>query len=82
MPEIFSVNDDHTIYIQEDFGDISLLNKLEEHGYSDYVYGLFQQSLQRTGLAADKRRKRIDYSYCLTAKEFGKQAILSDLLVF
>ena len=82
VPEIFSVNEDHTIYIQEDFGDVSLLNKLEEHGYSDYVYGLFQQSLRELALLQIKGGKGIDYSYCLTAKEFGKQAILSDLLYF
>ena len=46
VPEIFCVNEDHTIYIQEDFGDVSLLDKLEAHGYTDYVYGLFQQSLK------------------------------------
>ena len=82
VPQIFCVNQDKTIYIQEDFGDISLLNKLEEHGYTDYVFGLFKQSLlelvklQVTGGAG------IDYNLCLTAKEFGRQAILSDLLYF
>src|SRR5688500_12126901 len=29
VPEIFAVNEDETIYIQEDFGDTSLLNQLE-----------------------------------------------------
>jgi aminoglycoside/choline kinase family phosphotransferase len=82
VPEIFFVNEDHTIYIQEDFGDVSLLNKLEEHGYSDYVYTLFQQSLKELARLQIKGGKGIDYSYCLTAKEFGKQAILSDLLYF
>src|SRR5712675_1092633 len=28
VPEIYAVNTEGTIYIQEDFGDISLLNKL------------------------------------------------------
>jgi len=82
VPEIFCVNEDHTIYIQEDFGDVSLLNKLEEHGYTSYVYGLFQQSLQSLAWLQIKGGKGIDYSYSLTAKEFGKQAILSDLLYF
>lgn len=82
VPEIFCVNEDHTIYIQEDFGDVSLLNKLEQHGYTDYVYGLFQQSLQALAWLQVKGGKGVDYSYSLTAKEFGKQAILSDLLYF
>ena len=82
VPGIYCVNDDHTIYIQEDFGDVSLLNKLEEHGYSDYVYSLFQQSLKELAMLQIKGGYGIDYNYCLTAKEFGKQAILSDLLYF
>src|SRR5215213_8467671 len=40
-PRIFAVNDETTIYLQEDFGDVSLLNKLEDLGYTDEVYGLF-----------------------------------------
>ncbi len=82
VPEIFCVNDDHTIYIQQDFGDVSLLDKLEEHGYNDYVYSLFQQSLKSLAWLQIKGGKGIDYNYSLTAKEFGKQAILSDLLYF
>ena len=82
VPEIFGSNEAHTIYIQEDFGDVSLLNKLEEHGYSEYVYGLFKQSLQALAWLQIKGGKGVDYSYSLTAKEFGKQAILSDLLYF
>ena len=32
VPEIYAVNTEGTIYIQEDFGDISLLNRLEAIG--------------------------------------------------
>ena len=82
VPAIFCANEAKTIYIQEDFGDISLLNKLEEHGYTPYVYGLFQQSLKALAWLQIKGGEGIDYNYSLTAKEFGKQAILSDLLYF
>src|SRR3954462_14624460 len=34
VPDIFAINDDQTIYLQEDFGDESLLSKLEQHGYN------------------------------------------------
>lgn len=82
VPEIYCINEDNTLYIQEDFGDVSLLHKLEEHGYTDYVYQLFQKSLRALAWLQIKGGKDIDYNYCLTAKEFGKQAILSDLLYF
>jgi len=82
VPEIFVVNDKETIYVQEDFGDISLLDKLEEHGYNSYIYSLFQQSLKELAHLQIKGDENLDYSFCITSKEFGKQAILSDLLYF
>ena len=82
VPEIYAVNEDESIYLQEDFGDISLLNKLEEHGQNEYVYGLFQQSLKKLAHLQILGDKNLDYQWCITSKEFGKQAILSDLLYF
>ncbi len=82
VPEIFVANEDLTIYLQEDFGDESLLGKLEKHGYNDYVFGLFQQSLRELAKLQITGGAGIDYNLCLTAREFGKQAILSDLLYF
>lgn len=82
VPEVYAVNDENTIYIQEDFGDVSLLNKLEQHGYTEYVQGLFKQSLKALAHLQIKGNTNLDYNWCLTSKEFGKQAILSDLLYF
>src|SRR5688572_14656877 len=47
VPEIFTVNEDKTIYIQEDFGNVSLLNILEAKGYVPQVYQLFKESLNQ-----------------------------------
>ena len=82
VPSIFSVNDDESIYLQEDFGDTSLLNELEQHGYHEHVYSLFQQSLQQLALMQIKGHEQLNYDWCITSREFGKQAILSDLLYY
>lgn len=82
VPEIYTVNEEHTIYIQQDFGDDSLLSKLEEHGEDESVYKLFQQSLQKLAWLQIKGHKNLNYDWCITSKEFGKQAIISDLLYF
>ncbi len=82
VPTIFSVSDDESIYLQEDFGDISLLNELEQHGYNEHVYGLFQQSLQQLAQLQIKGHEDLNYDWCITSREFGKQAILSDLLYY
>jgi len=82
VPDIYAVNDERTIYIQQDFGKSSLLNVLEENGYTNEVFALFQKSLQQLANLQINGDKNLDYNQCITSKEFGKQAIISDLLYF
>ncbi|MBD0368430.1 MAG: phosphotransferase, partial [Flavisolibacter sp.] len=82
VPGIFHVNEDHTIYLQEDLGSTSLLNVLEEKGFCDDTYKLFRESLHQLAQLQVLGDEGLDYEKCLTNKEFGKQAILADLLYF
>lgn len=82
VPEIYKVNDEHTIYIQQDFGDDSLYSKIEEHGHDPIVYSLLQQSLQKLAWLQIAGHKGLNYKWSITSSEFGKQAIISDLLYF
>jgi len=82
VPEIFAVNDAYTVYLQEDFGDLSLLGELEKQGHNDRVYSFFQKSLGQLARLQILGDAGLDYSWAITSKEFGKQAILSDLLYF
>ena len=82
VPTVYCVNDEQTIYIQQDLGTESLLNKLEQQGHHHYAYVLFQRSLKALAAIQIKGDEELNYDWCLTAKEFGKQAILSDLLYF
>ncbi len=79
---ILAVNEERTAYLQEDFGDISLLNKLESLGFCNEVYHLFKLSLTELARLQVKGDEGLDYNKCLTNKEFGKQAIMADLLYF
>jgi len=80
--QIFCINKEKDIYIQEDFGDVSLLNKLEEGGYTASVYELYKESLQQLALLQVKGHEGLDYKKCLTNSSFGKEAIMADLLYF
>ncbi len=82
VPTIFCKNEEGTAYIQEDFGDESLLNRLEKNGYNQDVFNLFKESLHQLARLQVLGDDGLDYNQSLTAKEFGKQAILSDLLYF
>lgn len=82
VPEIYIVNENKTIYLQQDMGDTSLLDILEVEGHSGHVYSLFQKSLLALANLQVSGDKALDYNYCITSNAFGKQAILSDLLYF
>jgi len=82
VPQIYFTSEDRRMYIQQDFGPVSLLNELEKYGENEYVFSLFQKSLKALGWLQIKGFPELDYSYCLTSRKFGKQAILSDLLYF
>jgi aminoglycoside/choline kinase family phosphotransferase len=82
VPEILAVSYNKTIYLQEDFGNTSLLNILEEKGFTTEVYGLFKESLHQLARLQVLGDEGMNYKKCLTNEEFGKQAILADLLYF
>ena len=77
-----AVNYDKNIYLQEDFGDVSLLNILEKKGYTPEVYSLFKKSLHELARLQVLGDEGMNYKKCLTNEEFGKQAIMADLLYF
>ena len=80
--KILCINSEKDIYLQEDFGDVSLLNKLEEQGYVQSVYDLYKESLHQLALLQVKGHAELNYKKCLTNTSFGKQAIMADLLYF
>lgn len=82
IANIFYVSDDKSIYIQEDFGNICLLDRLEEQGFTDDIYNLYKKSLSKLAELQVKGHELVDYRKCLTNSEFGKQAIMADLLYF
>ncbi len=82
VANILAVNDTTTAYLQEDFGDRSLLSVLEEKNFTGEVYILFKKSLVALAKLHVKGDEGLNYNLCLTNAEFGKQAIMADLLYF
>jgi aminoglycoside/choline kinase family phosphotransferase len=82
VPEIYIISKDKAFYLQEDFGNVSLLDNLETLGFCDTVYSLFKKSLAALAALQVKGDEGLDYNRCLTNKEFGRQAIMADLLYF
>ncbi len=82
VANILAINEDGLLYLQEDFSDDSLLNRLERNGFCDEVYQLYKKCLVLLVELQVKGDEGLDYERCLTNKEFGKQAIMADLLYF
>jgi UPF0042 nucleotide-binding protein len=82
VPQILAVSYDKTIYLQEDSGNTSLLSILESKGFSEDVYELFKESLHQLARLQVLGDEGLNYKKCLTNEEFGKQAIMADLLYF
>lgn len=82
VPKLLAISEDRQFYLQEDLGDLSLLHHLESKGLTDEVYQLFKRTTISLAALQVKGDEGLDYGKCLTNKEFGKQAILADLLYF
>ena len=82
VTEIYKTNKLQTIYIQKDFGTKSLLNVLEEKGHNEFTFHLYKESLKALASLQISADVDLNYQYTLTSKEFGKSAIISDLLYF
>jgi len=82
VPRILSVSEDRTMYLQNDLGDVSLLHVLEQKGYVEETYHLFRESLHQLARMQVLGDAGLDYDQTLTNREFGRQAIMADLLYF
>ncbi len=82
VADILAINEAQNIYIQEDFGEESLLDCIEKNGYNDNTKLLFKKALSSLAKLQIKGNDGLEYDKCITSKEFGKQAILSDFLYF
>jgi aminoglycoside/choline kinase family phosphotransferase len=82
LPKVISINEAKDIYLLQDLGIDSLLDILEKKGHTEDTKELFKKSLHQLAKMQILGGESLDYNQCLTAKEFGKQAILSDLLYF
>jgi aminoglycoside/choline kinase family phosphotransferase len=82
VPKQLISSEDGLIYIQEDLGQQSLLDKIEELGGTEATFVLFQKTLSALARLQILGHEGLDYNLCLTSKEFDKQTIFTDLLYF
>ncbi|MBX2924086.1 MAG: phosphotransferase [Chitinophagaceae bacterium] len=82
VPEILVADKEKTMYLQTDFGDVSLFDIIKEEGYSERVKKLYKKAFEQLAKLQVKGGEGLDYNNCIATKSFDKQAIYSDLLYF
>ncbi len=82
VPEVYAVSNGKKLYLQEDLGNESLLTVLDREGHTGHVKELYMKSLASLARMQVAGAGKIDFTKCITSQEFGKQAILNDLLYF
>jgi len=82
VPNVIAASEDADFYFQEDKGNQSLLDVLQQSGKNDYVLELYKKSIRALAKLQIQGDANFDYSLCYPNQHFGKQAILHDLLYF
>ena len=86
VPEIYLVSDDHTTYLQEDLGTVTLFDFITEvrksEGFSRTITDEYRKVLDVLPRIQVEGGKRIDYSVCYPRAAFDKQSMLWDLSYF
>ena len=80
LPEIISVSDDFTTYVQTDLGDVTLMDKVLEDFKSAKSY--YFKTIEKLAIAQIKGDKTIDYDHTFSYPKLDKTLILRDLFQF
>ncbi len=81
-PKILAINQDKTLYLQQDLGDEDLLSLLEKKGKTEEMYKLWEESLITLAQLQIELKNKIDYSQCYDFQCFDEKVVLNDLFYF
>ena len=82
VPVIYAINEDYSIYIQQDLGTESLLSVLLKKGKTAEVLNLYKKSFEALSQLQIKGSEGFDFKKCLIAENFDEQQVLNDLNYF
>ncbi len=82
VPKLLAIDRSQTFYLQEDLGDISLFDKLNQEGFSDAVFSLYQKALEALADLQIRLSQKIDYSKLYDFQQFDEKVVFNDLFYF
>lgn len=85
-PQVIAQSDDNMAYLQEDLGDISLFNAIENgrisHSFSTKEEALLIKTIRLLPKIQFEAGKNLDYNVCYPTSEFNSKSIMWDLNYF
>ena len=86
VPEIYTVNQEKTCYVQEDLGNLTLFDYLsrtrELEGFSEKIVNVYKKVLLELPKLQISAGKGINYDFCYPRAAFDKQSMMWDLNYF
>ncbi|MBX7137674.1 MAG: phosphotransferase [Oligoflexia bacterium] len=87
VPEIYCSAQDWSAYLEEDLGDLTLLDRLQcsrdtQSALSDALLALYREALEQLCRFQLVAGRGLDYSFCYQGADFDRSAVLGDLRDF
>ena len=82
VPEIYKTGKDRRYYLQQDLGNTTLFDELNNKGFTEKVKDLYRRSLEQLAKLQWIAGREVDYNQCFGTKTFDEKAISADFLYF
>lgn len=82
VPQILAIDPDQKMYLQQDLGDINLLDVWQKNGESNSMFALWEKSLQKLAHMQITLKTKLDYNKCYDFQVFDEKVVLNDLFYF
>jgi aminoglycoside/choline kinase family phosphotransferase len=82
VPEIYKTGKDRRYYLQQDLGNTTLFDELNNKGFTEEVKDLYRRSLEQLAKLQWIAGRGVDYNQCFGTKIFDEKAISADFLYF
>lgn len=82
VPELYKTGKDRHYYLQQDLGNFTLFDQLNQEGFTDAVKQNYQKSLDQLARLQWMAGRDADYNQCFGTKQFDEKAISADFLYF
>ncbi len=87
VPQLYAVNEEKDVYLQEDLGDETLFSRLsrsrsDDHDFPENLIQLYKKVLKALPAFQITAAADLDYSVCYPRSKFDKQSMMWDLNYF